>query len=209
MSSNNQQAGPATSSSNPFLESYRAWSERTPFFTRFTTISIIVVYILSFFISLDRWLANIPYYSIQYGEVYRIVLSPLVGNSLLFLLIMLLSFPAVGMRMESTMGSASFLTLMLTIDLMINISFILLCYVLFWTGSVDHTVLRWSCADFWTILFALLSIDCFLVIHIFLFLSSCSSFSCFLFYRILMQVGDCFVFLGKFLQNIFLSLSML
>jgi hypothetical protein len=167
MASNNQQTssdGPATSSSNPFLESYRAWSERTPFFTRCTTISILAVYILSFFISLDRWLANIPYYSIQYGEIYRIILSPLVGNSLLFLLILLLSFPAVGMRMESTMGSASFLALMLTIDLMINVSFIVLCYLLFWTGSVDHSVLRWSCADFWTILFALLSIDCFLVI---------------------------------------------
>lgn len=151
----------ATPPSNPFLDSYRAWSERTPFITRITTILVLVVYILSFFFDLDNYLVNIPLRSVNYFEFYRIILSPLVGNSIIFLIIMLLSFPAIGTKMENSMGSGAFLFLMLTIDIAINLSFLSLCYILYFSGVSD--ALLWPCADFWTILFALISIDCFLV----------------------------------------------
>lgn len=58
------------------------------------------------------------------------------------------------------MGSGAFLFLMLTIDIAINLSFLSLCYILYFSGVSD--ALLWPCADFWTILFALISIDCFL-----------------------------------------------
>lgn len=157
---NAESSGPPAPS-NPILESYRAWADRTPFITRTTTIIVLIMYILSFFVQLDLYLANIPYYSIQYFEFYRIIFSPLVGNSIIFLIIMLLSFPAVGFKMESSMGSGSFLFLIFTIDVTINLLFISLCYFLYATGSND--ALFWVCADFWTILFALISIDCFMV----------------------------------------------
>lgn len=160
--------------SNPFLDSYRAWSERTPFITRITTILVLVVYILSFFFDLDNYLTNIPLRSVNYFEFYRILLSPLVGNSIIFLIIMLLSFPAIGTKMENSMGSGAFLFLMLTIDIAINLSFLSLCYILYFSGVSD--ALLWPCADFWTILFALISIDCFLVRPLVL-LSSKTSFT--------------------------------
>ena len=96
-SGGNNSNGP---NSNPFLESYRAWSERTPWITRVSTIIVLVSYVLSFFLDLEEFLANIPQFSIFYFEFYRIFLSPLVGNSFIFLLIMLLSYPAIGKNVQ-------------------------------------------------------------------------------------------------------------
>ena len=187
---------------NPFLESYRAWADRTPFITRTTTIFVLVMYILSFFIQLDLYLANIPYYSIQYFEFYRIILSPFVGNSIIFLIIMLLSFPAVGFKMENSMGSGAFLFLILTIDAVINLLFVVICYFLYATGT--NEALLWSCADFWTILFALISIDCFLVrFFCFYFDSLCQQFR-----RIRKRPVDYFVSHTISLPNTSLSLFM-
>jgi hypothetical protein len=95
-STNATGTGGAPASSNPFLESYRAWSERTPWVTRVTTITVLVFYIISFFFDMQLYLTNIPRYTLFRFEVYRLILSPLVGNSILFLIIMLLSYPAIG-----------------------------------------------------------------------------------------------------------------
>jgi hypothetical protein len=79
--------------------------------------------------------------------------------------------------MESSSGSALFLSLILTIDVMINLVFIVLCFFLYFLGTAD--ALEWKCMDFWIILFALISIDCFLVCHyVLIHYSYCFDFSC-------------------------------
>eukprot|EP01038_Epipyxis_sp_PR26KG_P004116 gene4116-5867_t len=153
--SNNQSN---TQSPNPVLQFYQQWSEKTPYITRTSTISILFVYLLSFFFSADSSLGNIPYFTVQHFEVYRIILSPLVGNSFFTILMILLMYPTMGSKMEWVMGSSAYLFLIMNITLITNIAFIILCYILIFVGMPEQ-VFR-SCAGFWTIIFALLQIEC-------------------------------------------------
>lgn len=146
------------SSGNPFLQSYQAWSVRTPYVTRTSTIVLTIVYILTWFINLQSWWANIPYYTLFYFEIYRLILSPLVGNSLLTLILAYLVYPSLGVKMESSMGSSAFLYLIIFFTLSVNIGFALMCLLAYLLGS--SSALGWVSMDFWTLLFALITLDC-------------------------------------------------
>lgn len=153
----------ATSSSppqNPLIQSYHAWSERTPFVTRVTTIALVVVYLLSFFFPLDSLLVNIPYFTVIRLQLYRLLFSSFVGNSLLNLIVLLLAFPALGLKMEASMGSTAFLCLLLTLHFLVNFSFLFVAFVASFLGV--PAALGWECMDFWNLLFALLTMDCML-----------------------------------------------
>ena len=160
--SSGNNSGNPPAQSNPILQSYQAWSERTPFVTRVTTITLVVLYIFSFFIRFDLFLADIPYFTLFHFEIYRLILSPFIGNSILFLVLLLFTFPAIGLKMESTMGSGYFLWLIMTINLLINGIFNIICVTLYAFGMKE--ALFWNCFTFWTILFALITIDCMQVI---------------------------------------------
>lgn len=157
MSSPNQTAQPAAGG-NPFLQSYQAWAVRTPAVTRYSTIVLTIVYILTWFFSLEDLFANVPYYTLFYFEVYRLVLSPLVGNSLLTLILVYLVYPSLGVKMETSMGSAAFLYLIVFFTLAVNISFLLVC--LLFVMFQQYSSLGWVSMDFWTLLFALITLDC-------------------------------------------------
>ena len=79
------------------MQSYQAWSERTPYISRCLTVALVVAYLLSFFIPLELTLSNIPYYSIQRFEVYRVFLSPFAGTSIFMLILVLLTSPSLGL----------------------------------------------------------------------------------------------------------------
>eukprot|EP01031_Cornospumella_fuschlensis_P005817 gene5817-7222_t len=188
---------------NPLLVSFNAWKARTPFVTRSLTISLVVMYLLSFFIRWEYFLSNIPYYTVQYFQIFRLVTSPFAGNSFFTLLLIMITFPAIGLKMESSMGSASYLSLIGAITLIVNVGFVLAAYTAyFMSGSVygydsfttnshsgdstgqntadsssngaigtgarygggldsySSSPLLWICMDFWTVLFALLTLDC-------------------------------------------------
>lgn len=160
--SNGGSAGPAGGSvgggGNALLQSYQAWSEKTPYITRSLTIILAVFYLISFFIPLELSLSNIPLYSIQKFEIYRLVLSPFAANSIFMLILVIMTFPSLGLKMESSMGSGSFLFLILTVDLIVNVVFVFSCYLLYFLGT-DLAIL-WNCDNFWILLFALITIDC-------------------------------------------------
>ena len=68
--------------SNHYLQMYQQWSDKTPWITRVSMVSIVVIYVLSWFFSFDTVLGNVPYFAIFNFELYRIIFSPFVGNSL-------------------------------------------------------------------------------------------------------------------------------
>jgi membrane associated rhomboid family serine protease len=147
---------------NPALEFYNKWSDKTPYFTRTIVIVIIVEYILSFFLPIEDYLSNVPRYTIFSFEIYRLLLSSMVGNSFITLILILMSFPSMGTRLEQSMGSASFLSLLGTLSLATNIIFTLICFLLYMVGTTS--ALFWECEGFWTILFSLITIECMQVI---------------------------------------------
>lgn len=150
---------PVPSNSNPVLDYYTQWSSKTPYVTRISIIIIVIVCIFSFLIfDADQYLGNIPLYTILDLELYRILFSPLVGNSVLNLLFILLFFPEMSTRLEYTMGSLAYLSLICTLSIIINITFIIICFILSFMGL--SYILLASCSGFWTIIFAFITIEC-------------------------------------------------
>jgi membrane associated rhomboid family serine protease len=150
-----QSAQPAP---NPVLEFYNKWTDKTPYFTRTIVIATVVEYILSFFLPFEDYLGNVPRYTIMSFEVYRLILSPMVGNSFITMILLLISFPTMGTRLELSMGSASYLALLGTVSIATNVVFALICLLLYMVGTAS--AMLWSCQGFWTVLFALITIDC-------------------------------------------------
>lgn len=143
---------------NPFRQMYEDWSMKTPIITKNSMIVIFFIYVLSFFFSLDMALGNTPYFSIFHFEIYRIVFSPLVGNSLLTILLICLFYPTMGSRMETSLGSASFLLMLCTLSMTTNVIFDFICLGLYILGV--PAAVFWSCSGFWVILFSLIVIEC-------------------------------------------------
>ena len=155
----NNGASGSGAAGNPWLNYYQQWSERTPLVARTTTVAICVAYLLSFFIPLEAYLGNTPFFSVQHFEIYRFLLSPLVGNSILSLVVILLSYPTTAQRMENSSGSGAFLSLLLIITLITNGIFTIFCYTLYIFGIYTEAIFLRS-AGFFPIFFALLTIEC-------------------------------------------------
>ena len=150
---------PQSNNDNPILTFYREWSDKTPFVTRSAMILLLVTYLVSFPVDLDGYFGNVPYFSILNFEVYRLFLSPFVGNSIFNVVLMALFFPAMGARMESSIGSSAFLILMGTLSTMTNVAFVLICLFLYYVGNLALAVF-YSCSGFWLVLFGLITMEC-------------------------------------------------
>jgi hypothetical protein len=145
-------------SQNPTMDAYDRWSAQTPFITRTTLLTVAVVYLLSWFVDLETALQNVPYYSLLHFEVYRILLSPFVGNSILSLIMIALFFPVMSGRMESALGSSGLLAMMFCISLFTKVLFDIVCLSLSFMGTPE--ALFWSCDNFWVIVFGIITIEC-------------------------------------------------
>ena len=144
---------------NPFMSAYTNWSDSNTWITRHTMVGIVVIYLLSFlFPSLDLVLGNTPYFTLFSFELYRLILSPLVGNSILTVILIALFYPNMGTRMETSIGSSAFIHLLGMITLFTNTIFATLCLFMYFMGTIE--ALFWSCSGFWTVLFGLITIEC-------------------------------------------------
>lgn len=143
---------------NPLKQMYEEWSAKTPCVTRNSLIGIVILYILSFFFAADLTLGNVPYYSLMHFEIYRIVMAPAVGNSFITIILMVLFYPVMGARLESSLGSAGYLFHLGIISLMTNVLFDVICLLLYAMGTAE--ALFWSCSGFWTVLFAMIVTEC-------------------------------------------------
>lgn len=122
-------------------------------------IGMIIGSIFSLLFSLnDLVLGNIPFFTLWKFELYRIILSPLVGNSFFTIILAAMFFPVMGGRFENTMGSSSFLFMMTTLSILTNVLFCALTVLLSVIGTPEAVL--WSCSGFWAILFALITIEC-------------------------------------------------
>ena len=129
---------------NPMLRYYETWSATTPAVARLSIMGLVGVYLFSWLMDLSMYFANVPYYTIYSLELYRVVLSPLVGNSIMTVLIIFLFYPAMATRLENSMGSGAFLALLTTFSMATNLVFLFLCFLMSMLSS-DNLPLFWSC----------------------------------------------------------------
>ncbi|CAM9370773.1 unnamed protein product [Heterosigma akashiwo] len=142
---------------NPILEYYNNWSASTPFITRSACMAVAALYLLSWVIDLSQALSNVPYYSINHLEVYRLIFSPLYTTSLLSVVFIMMSFSGTGRQLEQAFGSASLLALMFTISVGTNVAFVVLCFLLAALGTPE--AMFYSCGTFWIIFMGLVVIE--------------------------------------------------
>ena len=152
------QAPQGSNRPNPYVEYYNRWMDTTPYVTRASMIGIVAIYIFSFIIDLTSSLANVPYYTIFKIQIYRIILSPLVSNSILTIILIALFYPSMASRMENALGSTCFLSLICTLSILTNIFFDVTSITLFYMGV--SSAIGFSCAGFWTVIFSLITIEC-------------------------------------------------
>ena len=143
---------------NPLVSYYREFTERTPYITRTSLLAMAGCYLVSFLFNAEMVLGNTPFFTVFSFEVYRIITAPFVGNSILTLLMVALFYPAMGTKMETSLGSAAFLYLMAVLTVVINVVFVVVCLLLYAVGLVE--ALFYSCSSFWLVLFGLITIEC-------------------------------------------------
>ena len=121
-------------------------------------ISLVITYLISFLISTDLLVGNIPFFTLFNFEIYRLLLSPLVGNSFMSLIFVALLFPGMGARIENCLGSCAFLSLIGTLTLVTNVAFAAVCLFLNIFDMPEAMFFR--CHDFWVVLFGLITMEC-------------------------------------------------
>ena len=155
---------PSPNNDNPILTYYREWSDKTPYVTRVSMIALLVSYLISFVYPTDKSLGNTTYFSVLSYEVYRLILSPLVGNSIFNVVLIALFFPGMGARMESSIGSSAFLFVIGTLTVTTNIMFVAVCLFLYFIANLAEAVF-YSCSGFWLVLFGLITMECLQVVN--------------------------------------------
>ena len=125
---------------NPVLTFYHNFLTTTPFTTRATLQTLLLLFLLSFFLPLDTWLSNTPLFTIQRFELYRLILSPLICVSFMSIVFVGMTFKSLGSRLEQAHGSIKLLLLMIQITVVVNTLFVAMC-LLGYYGTGDATAL--------------------------------------------------------------------
>lgn len=144
---------------NPVLSAYESFQQRTPLVTRYMLTTLALSWVLTFFVDPSFAASNIPLFTLFHGELYRIFTSPLVCEGLLSLVFAFLSFTDSGTRVEHSMGSTAFGTLVCTLGGLTNVVFLTACCALR-AATGDESWLVCSSQGIWIVLFPIIAIEC-------------------------------------------------
>ena len=145
---------------NPINRAYEAWAARTPVVCRCLCVGLAACYGFSWILDLQRGLEVVPFRIVRRLELWRLVLSPCVGNSLLGTVVALFVLgDGVGPRLEQSWGSMRMMIATLTASVVINVSFCGLCYLFtMMIGSAEPALA--SMSGGWPLLLCLITIEC-------------------------------------------------
>lgn len=145
--------------SNPVLTAYEGFVGNTPLVSRYIMTTLLITWIISFFIDLSFSVSNIPYFSLGHFEVYRILFSSLICSNLFSLVFAYFSFVDHGKRLEFSMGSAQFAWLFFSLGTLTNVVHIAITYTLYLLSNNRSWVFV-PASGIWTVLFGLIAIEC-------------------------------------------------
>mmetsp|Transcript_22375 Transcript_22375/g.69128 ORF Transcript_22375/g.69128 Transcript_22375/m.69128 type:complete len:346 (-) Transcript_22375:105-1142(-) len=118
---------------------------------------VVAMFIFSLFVPSNA-LVNIPYFTVMYLEVYRILLAPLLSRGILSLVFALMSFYRTGATLERAYGSAAFGILVSTVLVGTQAIFITIAFMAALGG--DMSAIFWVAQGFWLVVMGLMVIDC-------------------------------------------------
>ena len=109
---------------NPFERSYGDWRSRTCVACRYLSQGLVVCYLFSWVLDLEPVLANVAALTLYRWQVWRLVTSVLVGNSLLgSIFAALVIGDGAGPRLERANGTVSFLASIAVVLVLVNLGF--------------------------------------------------------------------------------------
>lgn len=149
---------PAADPQNQILDRYNEWKFRTPFVTRTILLTLSLVYLLSWLLPFSDYLTNIPFFTVYKLELYRILLAPLVCESLMSLIFVFMSMGNLANTMEHSMGSAGFLMLCFGISTATHVSFTAGSLILYYVFA-DPGAMFYQVQGFWGVLMGLITIE--------------------------------------------------
>ena len=112
---------------NPVVTAYDNFVRDTPLVSRYIMSACGICYLLSFVINPQFSLANIPYFSVYKLEVYRILVAPLLCDNIVSLVFAYFVVTDHVKRLEFSLGSTAFGVLFMTLNLLVNLSHIVVC----------------------------------------------------------------------------------
>ena len=132
---------------------YESFQRDTPFVTKFVMTAQTVSWFISWFVDLTFALSNIPYFTVQRFEIYRLVTNLFICNSFFNLVFTYLSFVETGRRLERSMGSTAFAVLFSSFGVVSNVLYVVLSILMgvFWTMPSF---------GIWIVLFGIISLEC-------------------------------------------------
>jgi membrane associated rhomboid family serine protease len=134
-----------------------AWAT-VPFFVRFIITSTIFFYILSWLVRIDFVLCNLPYYTIKYFQIWRLLTSVFMTVSIINILFAFLSWIPDAIRLETTAGTVRYFLNFMTNSIFIQIlySFVLLILSIF----AGDSILKMPSAGLWPLIMAEITLLC-------------------------------------------------
>ena len=145
---------------NPFLTTYENFVQRTPLVTRYILTTLSITYVISFLFDPTYALSCIPYHIIFKFQLYRLVTSSLLCTNALSLFFAFLSYGDTGRRMEHGLGSAAMGTLICTLSVMINASYVALSLLAYAMSGNNMSIAIPNNSGFWPVLLAIIAIEC-------------------------------------------------
>ena len=142
---------------NPILAAYEKFRTETPLVTRYTLTALITSYALSFFWDPTKALSSLPIMMLKL-QFYRLIASPLICSSGLNLIFALLSMSYYGKKLEYSVGSTTFATLILIFGGLTNLIYVHVCFILCAITS-EISWLRNPSHGFWMVLLGLISME--------------------------------------------------
>jgi membrane associated rhomboid family serine protease len=144
---------------NPILNAYEQFVRDTPLVTRYVLTTLLVTWFAGFFVDLSYATATVPYFCLYRFEIYRVIISPFICQSILSLVFAVFSFTDNGKRLEFSMGSTAFGWYLLTMACCTNIAFLMILFLAYGLSG-DSGFLWYRSIGIWTILFGLIATEC-------------------------------------------------
>lgn len=142
-------------SPNPILSAYKTYFTSTPLVTRLILNAASILYILSYFIDTQQILSCIPSQAIFHFQFYRFFFSPFLCDGLITLLFSYISLLQHGVRLELSMGSTNFASMVICLSLIPSVAI-----SIFGILTQNSFLMSVPLDGIWIIVFAVMAVEC-------------------------------------------------
>ena len=134
-----------------------AWAT-VPLFVRFVITSTIIFYLVSWIVGIDFILCNIPYYTLKYFQIWRLLTSVFMTVSIINIHFAFLSWVPDAIRLETSTGTVryflNFITNSIFIQILYSVALLIPSIIL------GDKILKMPSAGLWPLILAEITLLC-------------------------------------------------